>query len=135
MAAAVIVTVDDEVVLIRRAQHDKAYGQWILPGGFVDLYEPVPSAARREVLEELGVTVELVDLIGVYSYVDEPVVTVVYEGMLVDGEMIPGEARAEALEVGRFGQSEIPWSDLGFRSTFEALEEFSARPRRIKNRR
>lgn len=126
MAAAVIVTMGEDVVLIRRAQRDKAYGRWILPGGFVDRGEPVPTAARREVFEELGVTVEIVGLIGVYSYADEPVVTVVYEATLVDGEELSGEAGVEALEVRRHRRSEIPWNDLGFRSTVDALEMFAA---------
>jgi ADP-ribose pyrophosphatase YjhB (NUDIX family) len=124
VAAAVIVVDDDKVVLIRRAQRDRAYGRWILPGGFVDRGEPVPTAARREVVEELGVAVELKGLVGVYSYTDDPVVTVVYEGALADGNGLTCEAGEEALEVRCFGETEIPWNDLGFSSTNDALEAY-----------
>jgi len=52
-----------EFLLMRRADN----GHWGLPGGFVELGESVADAARREVVEETGWSVELGRLIGVYS--------------------------------------------------------------------
>jgi ADP-ribose pyrophosphatase YjhB (NUDIX family) len=52
-----------EFLLMRRADN----GHWGLPGGFVELGESVADAARREVIEETGWSVELGRLIGVYS--------------------------------------------------------------------
>jgi 8-oxo-dGTP diphosphatase len=43
---------------------------WALPGGFVDYGESVEAAARREAQEEVGLNVELVDLLSVYSAPD-----------------------------------------------------------------
>jgi 8-oxo-dGTP diphosphatase len=40
---------------------------WVVPGGFVEEGETVEEAARREALEETGVKVKLVKLVGVYS--------------------------------------------------------------------
>lgn len=55
---------DRPVVLIRR--RNPPHG-WALPGGFVDVGESVEHAARREALEETGLTVRLVALLGIYS--------------------------------------------------------------------
>ncbi len=52
------------IILIQRANEPKG---WALPGGFVDYGESVEQAARREALEETGLQVELVALLGVYS--------------------------------------------------------------------
>lgn len=52
------------IILIQRANDPKG---WALPGGFVDYGESVEAAARREALEETGLKVELLALLGVYS--------------------------------------------------------------------
>ncbi len=42
------------VLLIRR-KHDPFAGQWAIPGGFVEMDEPIETAARRELKEETGI--------------------------------------------------------------------------------
>ncbi|MGB3310864.1 MAG: NUDIX hydrolase [Nodosilinea sp.] len=55
------------IVLIER--HNQPLG-WALPGGFVDYGESVETAARREAIEETGLTVELIEQLAVYSAPD-----------------------------------------------------------------
>lgn len=52
------------IVLIKRK--NPPHG-WAIPGGFVDYGESVESAAIRESIEETGLEVELIRLLGVYS--------------------------------------------------------------------
>jgi ADP-ribose pyrophosphatase YjhB (NUDIX family) len=110
------------VVLLRRGI-DPGYGKWVFPGGYVDRGESVEEAARREAREEIGAVIRLVRLLNVYSYPGSPVVVIVYEAEIHGGELRGGE---EALEVKVFAPDQIPWDELAFRSTREALRAFFA---------
>lgn len=52
-----------EVLLLRRTDT----GDWCYPGGAVELYEQTEAAARRELLEETGLTAGRLTLFGVFS--------------------------------------------------------------------
>ncbi|HUB11470.1 MAG TPA: NUDIX hydrolase [Acetobacteraceae bacterium] len=52
----VIVLKDDTVLLVRRGKPPNI-GSWTLPGGAQEVGETAEQAARRELLEETGVTV------------------------------------------------------------------------------
>ena len=62
----VVVDGDRRVLLIRR-RNPPFKGDLALPGGFVEVGETVERAARRELLEETGVKVSTLTLVGVYS--------------------------------------------------------------------
>jgi 8-oxo-dGTP diphosphatase len=54
----------ERVVLIRRKNPPPG---WALPGGFVDEGEPLDAACRREVKEETGLEVQLLEQFFTYS--------------------------------------------------------------------
>lgn len=62
----VFVIKDGNVLLIRRAS-EPFKGEWMLPGGFIEMNEDAATAAKREAKEETGLDVELMGIIGVYS--------------------------------------------------------------------
>jgi ADP-ribose pyrophosphatase YjhB (NUDIX family) len=113
---------DGRILLCRRAIEPR-YGFWTLPGGFMELGETTAQAAVRETREEANARVEPVQLFTVLSvpYVDQ--VHLFYRARLVDGEFSAGE---ESLEVALFGEDEIPWDDLAFRTTAITLRHYFA---------
>lgn len=64
---AVIVNEDGEVLLTRRnVQPFK--DMWVMPGGKINLGEPVLEALKREVMEEVGLQVEVEGLIDLFEH-------------------------------------------------------------------
>lgn len=123
VAAGTIFTVDGRIALLRRGI-EPAYGRWVFPGGFVDRGEAVSDAAVRETWEEARVRVTVESLLNVYSYPHWPVVVVVYAATLAEGLPAAGD---ESLELGLFPPDRVPWDELAFPSTREALRDYVAR--------
>lgn len=111
---------NDRIVLVKRAI-EPGYGKWVFPGGYVDRGEEITLAAIREAREEAGLDVRLDYLINIYSYAGRAPVIVVYAATMISGELAIDD---ESLEVREFTIAEIPWDELAFRSTQEALCEY-----------
>ncbi len=120
LVAGSVVELDGRIVLLRRSIEPQK-GKWVVPGGYVDRGEAVEAAALRETEEECGIRTRVKKLLGIYSYPGRPVVVVVYVTEYVKGDLT---ARDEALEVRLFRLEEIPWDDLAFPSTTDALRDY-----------
>jgi ADP-ribose pyrophosphatase YjhB (NUDIX family) len=119
VAACTVPIIDGRIVLLKRGI-EPSYGKWVFPGGFLDRGERVEDAAIRETWEEVNLKVEVTGLLNVYSYAGYPVVVVVYLAKVIAGEL---QAMDETLEVRMFAPQEIPWDDLAFPSTRDALTD------------
>jgi len=120
VVAGTIFTIDRKVVLLRRGV-EPAMGKWVFPGGYVDRGESVREAAIRETKEECDLDVRLVALLEVYSYPRSPNVIVVYAAEVIGGQL---SARDESVEAQTFASAEIPWQELAFPSTRDALRDY-----------
>jgi ADP-ribose pyrophosphatase YjhB (NUDIX family) len=124
VAAAIVVEAEGGIVLGRRAI-EPGYGQWCLPGGFVNDDESPAEAVARECREEIGAAVVVDSVLDVYhgaKTTAPSIVVVAYRGHLAAGEEVaPGE---EMLEVGVFRLDALP--PIAFPSHRQALALYAA---------
>jgi 8-oxo-dGTP diphosphatase len=111
---------DDRIVLVKRAI-EPGYGLWVFPGGYVDRGEDVRLAAVREAREEAGIEVRLEALVGIYSYPGSTPVVIVYRATWTGGELAVDD---ENSEIRTFAAADLPWNEMAFRSTREALRDY-----------
>jgi 8-oxo-dGTP diphosphatase len=123
-AAGCLIERDGAVVLVRR-KFEPYMGCWHIPSGFVEYGEDVEDAARREVLEETGLVVDLGPVFRVYSYFDDPRqhgIIILYRAVVVGGVLEAGDDAAEA--------AFFPWNapppeeQIGFATHRRALQEW-----------
>ncbi len=70
VAAAVIESPTGEILMAQRPIHHKlAGGQWEFPGGKIEPGEAPQICLKREIREELGVEINVGELVGLFSYV------------------------------------------------------------------
>ncbi len=123
VAVGTIIRVDESnLVLVRRAI-EPGYGLWVFPGGYVDRGEELTTAAIREAREESGLDVRLDGLVNIYSYPGRPLIIIVYAATAIGGDLCADD---ECLEAKLFPSAAIPWDELAFRSTAEALRDYLA---------
>lgn len=119
IVAGTIPVAGDRVWLLRRAIEPRG-GFWTFPAGFMEMGETVEEAAARETMEELRLEIHIRALVGVYSYSVGTTVHVIY---LADALSEPA-AGPEALSFAAFAPDDLPWHDLAFPSTREALRDW-----------
>lgn len=116
--AAVIWNDQREVLLIRRTKEPRK-GQWSLPGGKVEFGESIEDAARREVLEETGLTVALLGVAGIAETIldasagaaDVHFVLIDYSARVVSGEAKAASDAADATWFTREAITDLPLWD------------------------
>jgi 8-oxo-dGTP diphosphatase len=98
---------DDEgrVLLAQRRDID----WWNLPNGGMEAGETADEALRREVMEELGVSIEVGQLVGVYSKPLKQEVVLAFRCHIINGSPTPTE---ETRECRYFFPHELPANTL-----------------------
>ena len=120
LVGGAIIESDGGVLLIQRAI-EPGYGKWTFPGGFVERGEVAEAAARREALEEAGVDIEVTGIVGLYTYEEQIPAIAVFAARQIGGEPA---ALDETLAVESFPRDELPWSEMAFPSTEQALKDY-----------
>jgi 8-oxo-dGTP diphosphatase len=107
VAVAVLILRADKVLLVKRAGDPKK-GFWALPAGFVEWNEDPQEAARRECLEETGLTVQIDGLIDVFHTPDDgglADIVIAYAASITDGTL---QAADDAEAAGWFSRTNLP---------------------------
>jgi 8-oxo-dGTP diphosphatase len=96
------------VVLVRRAR-PPLEGAWSLPGGKVEPGERLAAAVRRELTEELGVTLEVGPLVELVEVLEPPHHYVIADYLVLLPEGAEAQLRAadDAAEVALVATSEL----------------------------
>ncbi len=113
---AIVFDEDNRILLARHADTKR----WVAPGGSIEPNENPIDAVIREVLEETGLNVEPIKILGVFGGSDFEViysngdrvtyVMTVYECKIIGGELKPDNS--ETLELRYVGASELADLDL-----------------------
>jgi ADP-ribose pyrophosphatase YjhB (NUDIX family) len=120
LVVGAIFELDGGIVLIQRSI-EPGYGKWTFPGGFVERGEIAEAAAGREALEEAGVKIEVMGIVGLYTYEDQIPAIAVFAARQIGGEPAPLD---ETLAVRSFPRDELPWPEMAFPSTEQALKDY-----------
>jgi ADP-ribose pyrophosphatase YjhB (NUDIX family) len=97
VGVGVVVWHGDRVLLVRRGNSPRR-GHWSLPGGAQQLGETVAETARREVKEEVGLDVDLGNIVATVDLIErDPQDRIRYHYTLID---FVGEAPDVALHPG-----------------------------------
>jgi ADP-ribose pyrophosphatase YjhB (NUDIX family) len=126
--ASTIIYNDRNEVLLSRRSINPYLGKWDIVGGFLENGEDPIVGAKREAREEIGVEVEVGDLIFVcvdkYGEAEEfdfYTFNLFYKAKIASGEPMVME---EASEIRWFAQKNIPWGELAFENGTMALKAF-----------
>lgn len=117
-----------KVLIIKRA-FEPSSNRWSIPGGAVELGETVRDAARREVLEELGLEVEIRDVVEVIDNVVYEKERIRFHFVLIDfwATVKGGRLKLshECLNAAWVGEEELDLYDLtkGARKAVEKVFE------------
>lgn len=121
-----VVTADDRVLLVRRAA-EPARGKWALPGGVMDAGEMPKSALARELMEEVGLEVEVKRFLGIFPMVTTSGIAggivIAYHVRALGAESTPLEHNDDVDAAAWFAGEELP-DRIAFESSTELLSKW-----------
>jgi ADP-ribose pyrophosphatase YjhB (NUDIX family) len=108
-------------VLLCKRNIEPRWGKWTLPAGFMELGETTAAGAARETDEEAGAQFEMQELLTLINVPRVGQVHLFYRARLLSDSFNPG---TETIEARLFGEDEIPWDEIAFRTVKETLERY-----------
>jgi len=114
-ASAFFTNQKGQIMLVKRNIKPK-FGYWDAPGGFLEEGEDPIVGLKREMKEELGVSIHNIKYLGVYIDWYEcgynmSTLNIIYSAMIKFGEPRP---MSDVGEIKWFDKGKIPWPKLAF---------------------
>lgn len=106
VSAAIRIVEEGKLLLVQRGI-EPWKNAWYMPAGYLEVDEDPRECAKREAFEETGFEVNVGDLIGVYTYEDDPRgngIVLLYQGEITGGEIRPNR---EMIQVQFFSPAEL----------------------------
>lgn len=123
------VVVRDEELMLTRRGIEPHKGDWDLPGGYIEVGEHPEEALVREMREETGLEIEIMDMLGIFldTYGDggTDTLNICYIARVTSGEETPA---SDITEIAWFSPDEVP-PNLAFKNTRDALDSWCSRMR------
>jgi len=102
---------ENKILLVRRGK-EPSQGLWTLPGGLVELGEELKAAAKREVLEECYIEVDVTEIISVVDLIlkdnDQKIkyhyILIDYNATYISGKLKP---QSDVDDAGWFAKADI----------------------------
>ena len=98
-AACIVLNDEDKILLIKGPKRG-----WEMPGGQVELGEPLYDAAIREVKEESGADIEIIRFCCIFQNTKSSIVNTLFLARYTGGTL---QTSDESLEVGFFTYDEV----------------------------
>lgn len=132
VAVAGLVTDGPRVLLVRRLAVPRI-GYWALPAGYMDADEVPEEALVRELAEETGIAVRVVNLLGVAplaGWAERRGILLLYRAEPVEraGVVRALAAGDDVSDVRWFEAATIPWDEIAFESTADVLRGWLEEP-------
>jgi len=116
-----LIVVEDKILLVKRKQ-EPYKGYWDIPGGFLETGEHPRNGLLREIREETGLEVRLIELLGIfmdkYGPDADDTLNIHYLAEVIGGE---AKAASDAVELRWFSKEKLP-KRIAFRNGREALK-------------
>ena len=124
-AVTAVIIQNGRLLMLKRSE-EPFKGMWDLPGGFMEEEESPEDGIKREIREELGIEIEIKNLIGVFGPTAYPFdgqelynVDIYYEVKIISGEPA-AMTGSDVMEIDWFNPYKLP--PMAFETNVKAIK-------------
>ncbi|MCL7394995.1 MAG: NUDIX hydrolase [Thaumarchaeota archaeon] len=130
VAVGALILQDHNILLVKRV-NEPGKGKWSIPGGTVELGESLKDAVVREVYEETGLVVEVLELLDIIEVIrKDDAGNIAFHYVILDylARPVGGNLRAAS------DASDVLWASVDEAMNMEITESLRAMLRKLKEK-